>query len=35
VTREFQRGVDNTTRADRGVRAASSPRPTRGRKTGR
>ena len=34
VTREFQRGVDNTTRSDRGVRAASS-QPTRGRKTGR
>jgi GntR family uxuAB operon transcriptional repressor len=32
VTREFQRGVDNTTRADRGERARSSPRVTRRRK---
>ena len=32
VTREFQRGVDNTARADRGERARSSPRVTRRRK---
>jgi DNA-binding FadR family transcriptional regulator len=32
VTREFQRGVDNTTRADRGAGARSSTRVTRRRK---
>ncbi len=35
VTREFQRGVDNTVQADRGVRALSSPRSVRSRRASR